>query len=70
MTKDLLPCPCCGSRVLSEAGAYEICPVCNWEDDPVQSANALYVGGANKISLGEARKNWRERKENGAVAKP
>jgi hypothetical protein len=67
MMKELLPCPCCGSRVLSEAGAYEVCEVCHWEDDPVQSANPLYAGGANKMSLGEARKRWRERQEHGTA---
>ena len=60
MTNELLPCQCCGSRVLSEAGTYEVCDVCHWEDDPVQSANPLYAGGANKVSLSEARKKWRE----------
>ncbi len=27
------PCPCCGLRTLEEMGAYDICPVCWWEDD-------------------------------------
>lgn len=58
---DLIPCPCCGSKTLSEAGAYEICDVCDWEDDPVQSADPDYAGGANKLSLNEARKAWRKR---------
>lgn len=26
-------CPCCGYRTLNERGAYDICPVCFWEDD-------------------------------------
>lgn len=26
-------CPCCGCRTLDERGAYDICPVCFWEDD-------------------------------------
>ena len=26
-------CPCCGCRTLNERGAYDICPVCFWEDD-------------------------------------
>lgn len=52
---DLLPCPCCGCRTLDEIGAYEICDVCGWEDDPVQSTDPDYRGGANKESLNEAR---------------
>ena len=48
-------CACCGHRTLSEgAGAYEICPVCFWEDDPVQLASPLLQGGANRVSLAEA----------------
>ncbi|WP_407643969.1 CPCC family cysteine-rich protein [Dongia deserti] len=39
-------------------GSYEICGVCNWEDDPVQSADLNYRGGANKMSLNEARQHW------------
>jgi len=26
-------CPCCGYLTLPERGAYDICPVCFWEDD-------------------------------------
>ncbi len=53
------PCPCCGSYTLREQGAYEICPVCFWEDDPFQSENENDPEGANKISLSDARKNYR-----------
>lgn len=53
---DLLPCPCCESKTIQEPGCYEICPNCGWEDDPVQSKNSNFSGGANKLSLFEARK--------------
>jgi anaerobic ribonucleoside-triphosphate reductase len=59
MTK-LFKCPCCGSLTLSEMGGYEICPVCNWEDDPIQSADPDYAGGANRQSLNHARQTWLE----------
>lgn len=55
---DLYPCPCCGSKVITTPGAYEICDECGWEDDPVQSADPDYAGGANKTSLNQARKEW------------
>ena len=58
LNSDLLPCPCCGSRVFTVSGAYEICDVCGWEDDPVQSCDSEYAGGANKLSLAESRKQW------------
>ena len=53
-------CPCCGYLTLGEppSGTYEICEVCFWEDDGVQFRNPQYEGGANKVSLNDARKNF------------
>lgn len=53
-------CPCCGFLTLSEQppGTFEICPVCNWEDDAAQAANPLLEGGANRVSLDQARSNF------------
>jgi hypothetical protein len=34
--------------------------VCGWEDDPVQRADPSFAGGANVLSLNEARAAWRE----------
>ena len=59
----LSPCPCCRSRTLGELGQYEICDVCGWEDDPVQSADPEYAGGANHESLNAARKRWQDKTE-------
>jgi Cysteine-rich CPCC len=54
-------CPCCGSLTLeSDEGDYEICPVCFWEDDPVQLRDPTYEGGANAVSLEQARRNYRQ----------
>jgi hypothetical protein len=48
------PCPACGFEVFDEpAGSYEICPVCNWEDDEVQLRFPTTAVGANKESLFE-----------------
>ncbi len=57
----MFPCPCCSYLTLSEpiSGAFEICPVCNWEDDDVQLNNIDYKGGANEESLREARHNYK-----------
>ncbi|OYU25970.1 MAG: hypothetical protein CFE41_18730 [Burkholderiales bacterium PBB2] len=50
-----MPCPYCGVLTREgEYGSYEICPVCDWEDDPVQLANPATAGGANSDSLAEA----------------
>ena len=61
------PCPCCGYFTLDdEPGSFDICPVCYWEDDNIQRDNPNYKGGANDISLNEARENY---KKMGAISK-
>lgn len=60
---NLKECPCCGEKTLMERDNYEICKVCGWEDDDIQSADPDYAGGANHISLNEARKAWSEGKD-------
>ena len=48
------PCPSCGFLVFSEPpGSYEICIICNWENDHVQLTYPGMRGGANKGSLKE-----------------
>lgn len=53
------PCPCCGHLVfIDPPGSYDICPVCFWEDDPVQLGDPSYAGGANVPSLMEAQRTY------------
>lgn len=53
------PCACCGHLVFDErVGSYEICPVCFWEDDLIQTRWPNYTGGANKLSLIECQRNY------------
>jgi len=53
-------CPCCGFLTLElDEGDYDICPVCFWEDDPVQLRDPHDGGGANRVSLDQARRNYR-----------
>ncbi len=54
-------CPCCGFLTLGERGGFEICPVCFWEDDGQDDADAALVrGGPNgSLSLEQARTNYR-----------
>jgi hypothetical protein len=54
------PCNCCGFLTLTDPalGSYEICPVCLWEDDAVQNEDPDFAGGANSVSLTEARENY------------
>ena len=57
---DRYPCPCCGYLTLGEKppGTYLMCEVCFWEDDEVQYRDPCYEGGANEVSLKEARLNF------------
>jgi hypothetical protein len=59
LTTHRYPCPCCGYRVHEAPGEYEICPICYWEDDPVQLRWPQYPGGANHETLIEAQRNFR-----------
>lgn len=53
-------CHCCGFYTLSEPGAWEVCPVCGWEDDPAQFRDPHREGGANPYSLMQAREHFRQ----------
>ncbi|WP_119313716.1 CPCC family cysteine-rich protein [Calidithermus terrae] len=61
MEEVMFACPCCSYLTLSSAppGTFEICPVCYWEDDNVQFNDPDYAGGANAVSLNEARANFK-----------
>ncbi|MGZ5243079.1 MAG: CPCC family cysteine-rich protein [Bacteroidia bacterium] len=53
---DLYSCPGCGYPTLSERGGYEICSVCNWEDDGQDESQANEIwGGPNQLTLTENR---------------
>ena len=54
---DQTMCPVCGKYSFTEN--YEICPVCKWENDPVQRKDPCFTGGANKMSLNSAREKYR-----------
>ena len=56
----LVPCPCCGEGLVTEGHEFDICDVCGWEDDNYQFAHPNYRGGANPMSLNEARAKYRE----------
>lgn len=54
-------CPVCKRHYFDEIGGYEICPVCGWEDDPLQRREPDFEGGANELSLNEAIKAFEEK---------
>jgi hypothetical protein len=51
-------CPCCGFLTLDERGEFEICPVCNWEDDGSDSEADSPPG--RELTLAAARENFRQ----------
>jgi hypothetical protein len=53
-------CPCCGFLTLTRPapGTFELCRVCFWEDDAAQFDDPDYDGGANHVSLNQARRNF------------
>lgn len=52
-------CPVCGLEdTFSEPGSYDICPRCQWEDDPVQLSHPNFATGANRMSLNQVRRYW------------
>ena len=61
--KYMTKCACCGELVEK----YDICDNCGWQDDNVQNANPDFVGGANKISLREAKKIYMKSKNDKLV---
>jgi hypothetical protein len=53
-------CPCCGLKTLEVPGALALCPVCWWEDDGQDDADALEVRHTvnGQLSLQEAREHY------------
>lgn len=50
-----MKCPICGKYEFEQSGDFDICPECNWENDPIQDDDHNYAGGANSLSVNEAR---------------
>jgi len=53
-------CPVCEAPVPGAAGDLAECPVCGWQDDPVQAADPD-AAGRNALTLSAARAEWRRR---------
>ena len=47
----MVACPCCGHATLSSRGAYQICPVCFWEDDGSDTGPTVCRARANFLLL-------------------
>ena len=62
MAQERHRCPCCGYFTLPSRGAYEICPVCFWEDDDSSEEFGWLAPerpeGPNHVHLWQARLNY------------
>lgn len=52
-------CPCCLKIIVDK---WDICDICGWENDPLQATKPDLKGGANTMSLNEAKKAFQESK--------
>lgn len=53
-------CKCCDYETLTPDSMFEICDNCGWEDDGLQNDMPEYKGGANKMSLNEAKEAYKK----------
>lgn len=53
-------CPVCGKHNFSEYDSYEYCPECGWQDDGFQESEPDFEGGANDMSLLQAKEAYKK----------
>ena len=60
-SKKKYKCICCGYYTFEENVImnHDICDVCFWENDGIQNFDPNFRGGANQMSLNEARENFK-----------
>lgn len=42
--------------------AFEICPICGWQEDDIQEEDPTLTGGANDMSLQQAKEAYKNKK--------
>lgn len=52
-------CPCCGYITLYSQ-IHDICPICDWQNDPASWNDPDFVGPANSVSLRQGQKNFKQ----------
>lgn len=57
-----IKCPCCGNYTIDgeDEVIVDICPVCFWQYDVVGQEYNESIIGPNKVSLNEAKKNYKK----------
>lgn len=66
--KSQFRCPCCQNILfIIMDDESKICPICGWQYEKQQLEDPDYKGGANALSLNEARKKYQKSKKFGVV---
>ena len=57
-----MKCPVCGKYHFKNGidGEYKFCRVCGWCNDKVQNKDPDFTGGANHMSLNQAREAYKK----------
>ena len=56
----MIKCPVCGKYEFAKRDDYDICPFCNWENEQFQMDHPDEDGGANKMSLNQAKEAYKK----------
>jgi len=54
----MIKCPICGKYLFQKENDFDICPICNWENDGIQYDNPDETDCANEMSLNEYKAAW------------
>ncbi len=54
----MIKCPVCGEYKFARENDFDVCPVCEWENDGIQANDPAYWGGANELCLNDYKKEW------------
>lgn len=63
----LYRCSCCGYFTLDNVGEYDICRLCNWEDEGIRSDEINKFSHVNKSTLKDYKYNFEQRMKNEEV---
>ncbi len=56
--EEKIECKCCNEKTIDKDDLFDICSNCGWQRDEVQESDPDYKGGANEMSLNEAKKAY------------
>ena len=57
----MIKCPICHESEFERENDFDVCDICEWENDGVQMDDPDYAGGANYISLNQYKVRWQSR---------